>query len=224
MTETACCSVEGCDRPVHQRGWCRAHYMRWWRHGDPLAGRGPAGGYGKTCSIDGCDRPHLARGMCGTHYRRWERTGTVRPDESVARDGRSTQPLYGTWYAMLNRCENPSNKYYGYYGGRGIAVCERWRGRDGFWAFVADMGARPDGATLERVDNDGPYEPRNCRWATRQEQQVNQRPRKPGVRWECKVPGCDRLSHSHGWCFAHYQRWWRTGDVQAHVPLRPRPA
>lgn len=85
-----------------------------------------------------------------------------------------TSPEYRSWSSMVTRCENPRFKDFRHYGGRGISICARWR--ESFQTFLADMGPRPRGRSLDRIDVDGNYEPGNCRWATAKQQRQNQRP------------------------------------------------
>lgn len=82
-------------------------------------------------------------------------------------------PTYLSWKNMMGRCFCEGAPYFKYYGGRGITVCERWR--SSYLNFLADMGERPPGATLDRIDGDGHYEPGNCRWSTMREQVRNRR-------------------------------------------------
>lgn len=126
---------------------------------------------GENRTVDG---PALTRGLsqsCGCLKR--ERTGDARRSH-----GRSGDAIYRIWCGIKTRCSNPGRREFSYYGGRGISVCERWRdgdgSRSGFECFVADMGERPSpDHSVERIDNDGNYDPNNCVWATTLEQRRN---------------------------------------------------
>ena len=135
---------------------------------------------------------------CGTKFFAWKQSlatgntkscGCLRNTRTKTRATVYTEPysmrshplnkLYQRWATIVERCTSPTSTKWKNYGGRGITVCERWLRFDN---FLADMGVPPEGLTIDRINNDGNYEPGNCRWATPKEQRANQRPRQPGKR------------------------------------------
>lgn len=101
----------------------------------------------------------------------------MRPNPIEKRERRKNHPLYNTWRKMKRRCTDKNDKDYPLYGERGISVCERWT--KSFFAFLEDMGGKPTSKhTLDRIDNNGNYEPLNCKWSTQSEQNRNQRNRR----------------------------------------------
>lgn len=144
--------------------------------------RGPTQGGGQTTWVCRCacgssrdvivQRSGLVAGKtvsCGCHRKELTTQVNTIHGHRTSKDPSGT---YRTWMAMHRRCSRPGSVSYQYYGGKGIKVCERW---SNFERFLADMGERPAGKTLDRVDGDGHYEPGNCRWATPKEQAQNRR-------------------------------------------------
>jgi hypothetical protein len=128
---------------------------------------------GSTTTVQG---PALVRGntqSCECLHK--EKLLASRTRHGLAAADAPKSRTYNSWNAMRRRCQQLSYCHYAGYGGRGIKVCERWLGEHGFENFLADMGERPEGKTLDRYpNNDGNYEPLNCRWATAKEQRNNQ--------------------------------------------------
>lgn len=127
-----------------------------------------------VCNFPGCTKGVLAKHLCGKHYTRLMRYGDPNVRFSTKRHGMSNTPEFHAWVNAKRRCHNPRSQMYPHYGARGIEMCQEWR--DSFEAFYQYVGPRPTNwHSLERIDNDGNYEPGNVRWATKSEQSINQR-------------------------------------------------
>jgi len=129
------------------------------------------------------------------------------PDHYAWVDGRGSHPLYDRYHAMLRRCGDPMDPEYVNYGGRGITVSERWR--QDFWAFVADVGLPPDEKhfMLDRINNDGAYQPGNVRWASMLQQANNRRPA--------------GLATEHTYIVQEYARGSSTAIIAAALGVQP---
>lgn len=126
-------------------------------------------------------------------------------------------PTYRTWQNMVGRCGNPKAPNYERYGGRGIAVCERWRTFD---MFLADMGERPAGTTIDRIDNNGHYEPGNCRWARTRTQVFNRRNNKLEPHEPAQIEWLATLGYHYREIGAHFGIHHSTAYATVRVARR----
>ena len=175
------CSVVGCDRETGQHGshgMCGIHARREW---------GKKVGYSEICKKRRASMPKCCIALCENkcepyseycsgHKAQIKNHGRIVYEELRKNTGRTRHYLYSTWASLRNRCLNPKSRYYKNYGGRGITVCDRWLDHaHGFENFLEDMGDRPNGCSLDRIDNNKGYGPENCRWADRVTQNLNKR-------------------------------------------------
>lgn len=173
------CRVEGCDRLVGEHGshgMCTKHARLEWgkrtKYSPPVVT--------KECNVEGCYKKAISNSSsyCASHFYQQKKYGKIIDAVVSTPAGRIKRREYWIWVAMRQRCNNPHDKAYKNYGGRGIKVCDRWDTKGGFDRFFEDMGPC-NGLTLDRIDPNGDYSPKNCRWATRHQQNINKRTNRP---------------------------------------------
>lgn len=178
------CKIDGCTQNFARLklGMCGKHYQSFSKYGDAMHTDNKRKNRVTSCSIDGCtgsgqkdshgEYRQYIRGFCAKHYDRWISKGYTDLDFEL--HGMRYHELYNTWLNMKQRCSNEKSASYSHYGGRGIKVCERWE--KSFASFLEDMGERPTKEhSIDRIDTNGDYTPKNCRWADKKTQTLNRR-------------------------------------------------
>lgn len=173
---SAKCKVGNCNNTtIIGFGYCNRHYLKFKRWGDPL--------YvykriytEKFCTIEGCSNKIRCIGLCDKHYsqKQYEKRTFGRERTRLPDSGRRKLPEYRIWAHIKGRCNNPKTKCWKNYGGRGITICDRWL--NNFDNFLEDMGKRPTpDHQIDRINNNGNYEPSNCRWVSQLQNARNKR-------------------------------------------------
>jgi hypothetical protein len=202
--------------------------------------------FGKVTVISKCDDPQIRKDRQNPYFPYWtcrcdcgrilrRRTDNLKHNASCASCGAGPKPTHGhagryrggrspeyrVWSGMIQRCHNPNHDKHRIYGARGICVCERWR--RSFVAFLEDVGPRPHkGLQLDRINNDGNYEPGNVRWTTPMANCRNSRNAKPVKafgRERCMAEWCAEFNMVHGTVTARIKRGW-TPERALTTPTR----
>lgn len=169
------CKIDDCNNPHYSKGYCQKHYARLLIHGDPNVYL-----HRHVCSVESCNKKHNGNGFCAMHRARWKIHGSPYLIKEVRDKGRIKHRLYTRYRGMIERCYREKAHNYARYGGRGIKVCPEWLDIEfGFERYVECLesldNAYKDNWTIDRIDNDGNYEPSNVQWASISTQNSNQR-------------------------------------------------
>jgi hypothetical protein len=173
-----------------------------------------------SCRAVGCGSRAVSQGFCDKHYRRWKKYGDPNHRENE-QHGKHDTKEYVVWSNMIERCCNPNNNSYAYYGGRGIKICKEWR--DSFSNFLRDMGERPKGTQIDRINTNGDYCKENCRWVPKKEQMRNLRSNIVILyrgESKCLKEWCELLNLSYN---AIRKRLYRGWSIEKALSLEERP-